>query len=299
MSDGTPIIIKKKKVAHAAHHGGSWKVAYADFVTAMMAFFMVMWIMGLSDSAKSQIQGYFNDPLGFVKNEPKTQVNIASFRSSPPRTGPWNQNGGGSQGDSAAKADEDAVRKLGKEIAQAMDQAAEGNGQLQEVLKHVEFVVTDEGLRIEFIEGAGAVFFDTGSSIIRPQAKQLIARVAPLIAASGRKIVIEGHTDARPYSKPDGYDNWDLSNDRAQSMRRLLKSMSVPEKRVIEVRGFAATQLRKPEDPFDYTNRRVSVLLAFNRLGETEVGTPSNDLKDHIQGMFRRPVDVAPERARP
>jgi len=296
MSEGAPIIIKKKKVTHGGHHGGSWKVAYADFVTAMMAFFMVMWIMGLSDQDKALIQGYFQDPLGFVKNEPRAKVSIANFKSSPPRTGPWRESGGSAKGvDAVQKLDEDQVRQIGREIAQALKEMAEKDGVLKALVEQIEMAVTPEGLRMEFIEGAGAVFFDSGSATIRPEARRLIQRVAPLIAKSGRKLVIEGHTDARPYPSGHNYDNWDLSNDRAQSMRRLLMACGVPESRVIEVRGFAATRLRRPDRPFDYTNRRVTVLLSFEHVEEEKVGTPSQDLQSRIQGLFRRPIDIAPD----
>ncbi|MCX7799256.1 MAG: OmpA family protein [Fimbriimonadales bacterium] len=296
MSEGAPIIIKKKKVSHGGHHGGSWKVAYADFVTAMMAFFMVMWIMGLSDQDKALIQGYFQDPLGFVKNEPRAKVSIANFKSSPPRTGPWKQSGGSAQGvEEVRRLDEDQVRQIGREIGEALKEMAQKDGVLKELVKQIELVVTPEGLRMEFIEGAGAVFFDSGCAVIRPEARRLIQRVAPLIAKSGRKLVIEGHTDARPYPPGRNYDNWDLSNDRAQAMRRLLKASGVPEDRVIEVRGFAATRLRRPDRPFDYSNRRVTVLLSFEHVEEKKVGMPSADLESRIQGLFRRPVDIAPD----
>lgn len=292
MNDGTPIIVRKKKVrAHSVSHGGSWKVAYADFVTAMMAFFLVMWIMGLSDETKALIQGYFNDPLGFTKNEPRAKVNIASFHSNPPRT---TAPAGARSGDvsKAIKEDRDKIRDLSQQIAKSLH---DGGPDMKKLLEHLEVAVTDEGLRIEFLEASGAVFFDTGQATIRPEARKLVAHIAPLIVQSGRGIVIEGHTDAAPYSGSGEYDNWDLSTDRAASMRRLLKSLGVPGKQFRQVRGYADTQLRKPEDPFDVSNRRVTVLLPFNSADHSAIGMPKEDLKREIQGVFRRPVDVAPD----
>jgi chemotaxis protein MotB len=291
MADGTPIIIKKKKVVgHGGHHGGSWKVAYADFVTAMMAFFMVMWILGLSASTKAQIQGYFNDPLGFTKNEPKADVNIVRFASGPPKT-VTSQGKSAGDTDSAMKRDEDQIRALEKKIEKAV---SSGGADLSKLLKNIEFEVTDEGLRIEMIEASGSVFFQSGSAAIRPEARKLVARIAPLVVKSGRGIVIEGHTDSMPYPG-NGYNNWDLSTDRASAMRRLLQAVGVPLKRFIQVRGYADTQLRNPSKPYHYSNRRVTILLPFHSVSDTLIGMPKEDLQNRIQGVFRRPVEVAPE----
>jgi chemotaxis protein MotB len=293
MNDGTPIIIKKKKVVgHGGHHGGSWKVAYADFVTAMMAFFMVMWIMGLSDSTKAQIQGYFNDPLGFTKNEPKAAVNIVRFNTGPPKTVAGS---GSSQGDSSSpmKQEEKEMRAFEKQLEKAI---ASGGPDLATMLKNVDFSITDEGLRIELIEASGAVFFNSGCAVIRPEARKLIARMAPLLMKSGRGVKIEGHTDAMPYSSSGSYDNWDLSGDRALAMRRLLKNLGLPPKMFLEVRAYADTHLRRPDAPYHFSNRRVTILLPFHAMKDQEVGLPKDELANRIQGVFRRPIEIAPER---
>jgi chemotaxis protein MotB len=294
MNDGTPIIIKKKKVVgHGGHHGGSWKVAYADFVTAMMAFFMVMWIMGLSDQTKALIQGYFNDPMGFTKNEPKAAVNVVQLTKGPPRTFPTPGTSTESNDNpSPKKSDEQEMRKLQKQLEDAVKSGGPG---LSTLLEHMEFEITPEGLRIELIEASGAVFFDIGKSTIRPEARKLIARMEPLIVQANRGIVIEGHTDARPYVGTD-YDNMDLSTDRARAMRHLLRDLGVPGERFLEVRGYGDKKLRKPEAPYDYSNRRVTILLPFKPFTSAEVGMPKDDLKSQIQGVFRRPVEVAPDK---
>jgi len=294
MNDGTPIIIKKKKVAdHGAHHGGSWKVAYADFVTAMMAFFMVMWIMGLSDQTKALIQGYFNDPMGFTKNEPKAAVNVVQITKGPPRTFPTpGANTTSNDNPNPKKPDEDAMRKLQKDLQQAVKN---GGPELAKLLADVEFTITPEGLQIEFMEGSGAVFFDIGKATIRPEAHNLVARMAPLLIKANRGIVIEGHTDARPYPSST-YDNMDLSSDRASSMRHLLRTLGVPDQRFLEVRGYGDKKLRRPDDPYHYSNRRVTLLLPFKPFSDAQVGMPKDDLQSQIQGVFRRPVEVAPDK---
>lgn len=292
MADGTPIIIKKKKVVgHGGHHGGSWKVAYADFVTAMMTFFIVMWIMGMSADTKEVIAGYFNDPLGFSKNEPKAGVNIVSFKSNMPKTVAASGKNTPSV-DSVMKRNEEEAKKLEKAIQKAVGQGGAG---LAKLMKNIDFSISNEGFRIEMIEAAGAVFFETGHATIRPEAVALIKRISPLIVQSGRGVVIEGHTDARPYPGT-GYDNWDLSTDRAAAMRRLLLRTGVPSKQFLQVRGYADTKLRTPSDPYHYSNRRVTLLLPFNTIDDVQVGMPKDDLKGQVQGVFRRPVEIAPDR---
>lgn len=292
MADGTPIIIKKKKVAgHGGHHGGSWKVAYADFVTAMMAFFMVMWIMGMSAETREVIAGYFNDPLGFTRNEPKVAVNIVSFKSNVPKTVADTSGKQTPSADAIMKRNDEEAKKLQRQIVKAV---SEGGPGMAKMLKNIEFSVTEEGLRIELIEAAGSVFFESGKAVIRPEASKLIKRIAPLIVQSGRGVVIEGHTDAMPYPG-SGYDNWDLSTDRAASMRRMLLRCGVSEGRFLEVRGYADKKLRVPSDPYHYSNRRVTLLLPFDPVAEPQVGMPKDDLKERVQGVFRRPVDIAPD----
>lgn len=286
MHDGTPIIIKKKKIQPHAHHGGSWKVAYADFVTAMMAFFMVMWIMGMSTETRSMVAGYFNDPKGFVKNPPKSRTPFAIPGSPSPRQGQ-----GGDTMNMAEKKEQEEMRA----IETRLEEAISSDASLRNLFKNVELSITEEGLRIEFMEASGSVFFETGKTVIRTDALRLIARIAPLLAQSGRKMVVEGHTDARPYVGT-GYDNFDLSTDRAQAMKRALQSGGVKLAQLTQVRGYADTKLRKPESPFDPTNRRVTVLIPFKVVHDPTLDLPAEAIKSHIEGAFRRPIEVAPDR---
>jgi chemotaxis protein MotB len=252
MTDGTPIIIKKKKVHGGhAHHGGSWKVAYADFVTAMMAFFMVMWIMGLSQDTRAQIQGYFNDPLGFIKNEPKTSVNIS------PKGNPSTKQGAARRdGDDPIKAEQMKVVKMRKDLEAAMQKESD----LQDLSKFVTITETPDGLLIEFVESKWKTFFQSGSAVIEPEAQKLFALLAPILAKSGRKMVVEGHTDAQPYPSAT-YTNWDLSSDRANAFRRALQAGGVTYQQILAVKPYAETRLRDPQHPLDASNRRVSLLL--------------------------------------
>ncbi len=283
MSQNTPIIIKKKKVhGHGGHHGGSWKVAYADFVTAMMAFFMVMWIMGLSAETKSIVQGYFNDPLGFMKSEPRSPVNLRPPGGAPQTTMEGKRSSG--DGDSGLYAQKVNANNLKKELESGVE--GSGDASVEKLLKGLHLSVTDEGLEIEFAEDHGVVFFESGSAIIRPVAAKLLERVSPILAASGRRMIIDGHTDARPYPSQD-YDNWDLSSDRAMAIRRALKSGGVKEDQILGVRAFADTRLKDTEHPYHFSNRRVTILLPYKNNPEATFALPGEVVKDSVQGAFR------------
>lgn len=284
MNEGTPIIIKKRRKSHGhAHHGGSWKVAYADFVTAMMAFFMVMWIMGMSADTKSIVAGYFNDPNGFIKNPPKSRTPFAIPGS--PSTKP------GQGGDTMDM--EEKERTEAKKIESSIEEAITADETLRGLFKNVEFSVSEEGMRIEFIEVSGSVFFESGRAVIRPEAKRLIAKVAPLLARSKRAMVIEGHTDAMPYAASD-YDNLNLSTDRALSMKRALQAGGVTLKQLKQVRGYGDQKLRRPDKPLDFSNRRVTVLIPLNFDHGTGVELPADTIKNDVQGVFKQPIRVAP-----
>lgn len=287
MSEGTPIIVKKKKAHAHGHHGGAWKVAYADFVTAMMAFFLVMWIMGMDAQTRSMVAGYFNDPNGFMRNLP-TSRNIISAPGMPAK----------GKGDTTAQSEDrrkheaDQAHSLKKKIEAAIVASAPKDGYGQELIEGVEVHVTQEGLRIEFIEKSGEVFFELGSAEIRPQARRLIGKVAPILARSKWPMEIDGHTDSRPYPSPH-YDNWDLSADRASAMRRALRDAGVPSSQVLAVRAHADRELRRPGDPYHFSNRRVSLLLPFNRGAGPEL--PKEVLADGVQAQFRQPLGIAPD----
>lgn len=282
-----PIIIKKKR-GHGghAHHGGSWKVAYADFVTAMMAFFMVMWIMGLSDSSKAQIQGYFNDPLGFKKNESKSKT-IFTLKGMP-QAKPGKKK---SPGDDVTDLDEKQMEQLKQKISSAL----KGNSSLKELMKDVSMTITNEGLQIDLLETRGAVFFESGQAVIRPGAKLILRRIGLLLGKAKRKVVVEGHTDAKPYAG-QGYTNWDLSTDRARALQRELANDGVNNDQFAGIRGFADTKLLVPSDPFDFKNRRVTILLPFEGT-PGEKPKPKDQLREHISSQFQQAVDISPTTA--
>jgi chemotaxis protein MotB len=266
--DGTPIIIKKKKSHAHAHHGGSWKVAYADFVTAMMAFFMVLWIMGLSDQTRTQVSGYFSDPLGYSKTPPRTKSLFQPLGLLSPKPGVSRKGGTEDVDNNKVQAEVDKMlEKLGPNSFK----------------DHTDVSADQEGVRIEFVEDKGTVFFESGSSELTQGARKYLAELAPSLTKIGRKMIFEGHTDAKPYSRA-GYDNWDLSADRATALKREMQRDHVPTKQFAGIRALADTHLKVPSKPFSAQNRRVAILLPFQAEKEVAVDIKGNDIKEDMTG---------------
>lgn len=304
MNEGTPIIIKKKK-GHGGHghHGGSWKVAYADFVTAMMAFFMVMWIMGLSDSTRATVAGYFNDPMGFMKAMPRSN-NTLGIKQGPPSFRKAKAKRSQLE-DKIAHADKTKLKKLKKNLQLLLAESGVGAKSLdmKELSNQVEVKLTPEGLQIEFVDRVGAVFFESGSAVVRPEAKEIVMKVGKAIARSGHSIRIQGHTDAQPFG--DGsYDNWDLSNDRANAMRHLLMKGGVTDEQLMRVENYADHDLKRKDQPFHFSNRRVTILLPYESTDPDGV-KPGDEMKINNQAEFDKsmlepePPSIRPTKLKP
>ncbi len=249
--DKKKIIIKKVvKGGHGGHHGGSWKVAYADFVTAMMAFFLVMWIVGMDDKAKESIQGYFSNPVGFKKG----------FGSGASPMGSGNTPVLGLREPMPARlAEEAAMESTRKRLAEAFE-----GTDLAGLEEHVDITLSHEGLRIEFGEGLiGDATFASGSAVMTESMLRALALLGAEIAPLPNVVIIEGHTDGVPLRRPGGYSNWELSSDRANAARRALQTQGVAPDRVVSVRGFADRSPKISDFPLDPRNRRISVLLPF------------------------------------
>lgn len=237
-----PIIVIKKSGGHGGHHGGAWKVAYADFVTAMMALFIVLWLMSQSEQVKKAVAGYFNDPKGTASLLGTTMPE--SGKGTIPNA---NQN---------QQELQDLKEKLEKEI--------QANKELQKLIKQIEIMITPEGLRIELLETKNGTFYQSGSAQLSPSGQELLALLATELKTLPNKLLIEGHTDAAQYSDNANYSNWELSADRANSARRLLQEDGVRPDQVTQVRGFADQMLRVKENPFDPSNRRITILVKNN-----------------------------------
>ena len=254
------IIVRKKKVVAGGHHGGSWKVAYADFVTAMMAFFMVMWILGMDDKLKQAVEGYFSNPVGYKKGYSAGASPISS-------------------GSSPGKVQTNQLRMIVRNtesqrfnaLAQQMRQTLAQNAELKKLGAKVEVSVTKEGLRIELIEtGRGDVFFGLGSAQMKPAAVIALQAITPELVSMPNPIILEGHTDAARFGNDAGFTNWELSADRANAARRVMLASGLTGDRIDEVRGLADRHLRVPENPLDPSNRRISVLVRYRNIGADE-----------------------------
>ena len=231
-----PIIIVKKKGGHGGHHGGAWKVAYADFVTAMMALFIVLWLMSTSQEVKQAVGGYFLDPTGHGKQAGSA---IAG------------------QGENLAIKKDDM-----KQLKDKLEQAIKELPDFQKLQKNIKMTVTGEGLRIELLENDKGMFFESGSPQPSAEGRDLLTKLAQQLGALPNLILIEGHTDAKPYPGAS-YTNWELSADRANAARRIMQDQGLRTDQVSQVRGFAAQDLRDPAHPDDASNRRISVIVQY------------------------------------
>ncbi len=253
-----PIIIKKIKKGGGGHHGGAWKVAYADFVTAMMAFFLVMWIIGLDQPTRKAIEAYFKDPYGFMKSTSGGTSPIGTGKSIKiGQESPINQ-----------KLDLSSLQAAFKQVKSAIAAEMTKSPELSGLKDSVSIKLTDEGLRIELMEKTASLFFDTGSAKLKDRTKHLLAIVAKELKKLNNPIMIEGHTDSRPLGRAGGYSNWELSTDRANSARRAMEEAGINPKEILAVRGYADHKLLRPEEPTHFSNRRVSILVAYEKKKE-------------------------------
>jgi chemotaxis protein MotB len=232
------IIVKKKNKGHAGHHGGAWKVAFADFVTAMMALFIVLWLLSSSEQVKKAVGGYFSDPTGHGKDV---------------------GNGLRGSGSETLSIHKDDMDKLKDKLEQAIKSAPA----LQKIKEHVVLTVTAEGLRVDMIEGEKSTFFESGSSMPTDFGKDLLRTLGQEIGKLPNRLTMEGHTDSRPYVGQAGYTNWELSADRANASRRWMQENGLRADQVTQVRGYADQSLRDPAHPNDATNRRVSLIIQY------------------------------------
>ncbi len=277
-----PIIIKRIKRGGHGHHGGAWKIAYADFVTAMMAFFLLMWLLGsTTEGDRKGIADYFNSPLkvsltggsgsgdsssviqgggtdltrstGQVKHgeieSPKKIVNLKALQ------------------DEQRRAE---VTRL-EALKQKVEQALAASPKLAAMRSQIRVDMTRDGLRIQIVDEQNRPMFDSGSAVVKPYMRELLAEIGRMLADVPNRITLEGHTDAQLYSSGDrGYSNWELSSDRANASRRELIAGGLPEDRMLLVQGLASSQLLTPDEPQGAANRRISVIV-MNRDAENRL----------------------------
>lgn len=270
-----PIIIKKIKKGGHGHHGGSWKVAYADFVTAMMALFIVLWVLAQQSKAKEAVALYFTEP-NLTPQEIKMRLEHPALPSSkvkmqPPKKDDKYQ---------SFKQEHKQLKELAKKIKARLESLAWFKSMKGQLL----IEVTDEGLRIEFLDAAKAPFFDVGSPSPKSITVQALTEMAAEIRKVSNPVAIEGHTDSRPFLSAS-YGNWELSADRANAARRILEAGGVNH--IAEVRGLADVNLRDPSHPYSDSNRRVSLIVRHTMQAQSK--TQNEEKPDKPEEKTKEP----------
>ncbi len=232
-----PLIIVKKKAGHGGHHGGAWKVAYADFVTAMMALFIVLWLLNSSKKIQEAVGGYFKDPSG-----KSNKVGTALAGS----------------GENFTLSKDNMP-----ELKQELEKRIRTMSNFEKLKDQIDMTVTAEGLRIELLETDTGTFFNVGSPTPSDNGKELLSLMAQELGKLPNQISIEGHTDSKPYSRGGDYSNWELSADRANAARRLMQRDGLRADQITQIRGYADQMLRKRDQPMAASNRRISVIVQY------------------------------------
>lgn len=295
-----PIIVKRiKKGGHGAH-GGAWKIAYADFVTAMMAFFLLMWLLGsTTEGDKKGIADYFNSPLkvsmfggsgsgdsssvikgggadlsrttGQVKNgeveAPKRALNLQALKNEQRRA--------------------EAARLAA--LKEKVEEVLASNPKLAAMKSQIRLDMTPDGLRIQIVDENARPMFDSGSAVVKPYMRDLLQQIGSVLAEVPNRLTLEGHTDAQPFAAGErGYSNWELSSDRANASRRELITGGLPDDRVLRVQGLASSNLFDREQPGSPANRRISIIV-MNRDAEERFFRPGVEVEAPVA-----PSPVAP-----
>ena len=270
-----PIIVKKIIVeAHAAHHGGAWKVAYADFVTAMMAFFLLMWLLGATtEKQRKALADYFAPTLVQTKQESAGSNSffggdsIVSVDNYPNRAGqtgtraltiPRDATGGPKEAAGRAKQQEKF-----DELKAKLEKRLKSSKELRRFAKNIRFTDTRQGLRIELVDEADFTMFISGTNQMTPDAIIIMDQVAALVRETDNGLIIRGHTDAAQYGKDKAMNNWRLSADRAEATRAFLVSRGVNGGRLLRIEGVADREPYIPQDAYDPRNRRMSITLGW------------------------------------
>jgi chemotaxis protein MotB len=293
MENNQPIIIKRVKRFAAGHHGGAWKIAFADFAVAMMAFFLVMWLMSnATPEQKIAIAGYFKDPIGFTESGTPYVIDLGGSpqlapdatlnpeikdQPSKPESVP---NETESSSTSANPAD-NIAEKLEKDrlelLLQELQNKVNENPELQKFKDQILFEITQDGLRIQIMDADNRPMFDLGSARLKPYFEDILLAMADTIKDVPNKISVSGHTDATPFAGGNGIGNWELSANRANAARRALTAGGYPEGQVARIVGYASSSLFDRKNPTNPVNRRIDIIVMTKKAQrdlEDGQGTP-------------------------
>lgn len=280
-----PIIVKRIKKGHGGHHGGAWKIAYADFVTAMMAFFLLMWLLG--STAKGELQGisdYFSSPLkvamagGDGSGNSSSVIpgggnDLSKVHGQVRRSDTDSEKARRQSIDTAraerAKQDAERIKTLQAKI----DALITENPRLNEYKSQIRIDVTPDGLQIQIVDDQNRPMFDSGSAMVKPYMRDILREIGAALNGVENRVSLAGHTDAVPYSNSDrGYSNWELSSDRANATRRELVAAGMPDAKLGRVVGLAASDLLEPDNPRSAANRRITITVLTREAEERLMG---------------------------
>ncbi|AXA55973.1 flagellar motor protein MotB [Pseudomonas thivervalensis] len=293
MENNQPIIVKRVKRIAGGHHGGAWKIAFADFATAMMAFFLVLWLLSTATpEQKIAIAGYFKDPVGFSESGTPYIIDLGGSPVLAPENTLNPEVKSQPQPDKStvdANEAEGMAEQIERErlelLLQELQNKVEENPQLQKFKDQILFEITPNGLRIQIMDADNRPMFDSGSARLKPYFEDILLAMADTIKAVPNKISISGHTDAKPYVGKGDFGNWELSANRANAARRALVAGSYPDEQVARVVGYASSALFDRKDPFNPVNRRIDIVVLTKKAQQAIEGSQTNDLPpDPAQG---------------
>ncbi len=271
MEDLPPIIVRKV-IKKGGHHGGAWKVAFADFATAMMAFFLVLWLTATtSPEQKEAIEGYFKDPIGFVEGGSPNPVDLDGSAS-------MVRSSSADQQDTDIQFEDEEIEELADTIEEerlqdlmvTLQYKIDQNQTLKEFKDQLLLDITPEGLRIQIVDQSKRPMFDSGKSELKFYSEDLLVELGKTISQVPNKISLTGHTDASPFSGREGYTNWELSVDRANAARRAVVAGGVDQDQVSRVVGLSSSVLFDKKDSYAAVNRRIAIIV-LNRKAEDEI----------------------------
>ncbi len=308
-----PIIIKRVKKGGHAVHGGAWKIAYADFVTAMMAFFLLMWLLGsTTEGDKKGIADYFGSPLKLSLMASGSGAGDASHLLKGGGQDLTRQTGQVKKGEVEAERKTMNLRALKAEQQRAeaaklvelkdkVEEKIAANPALAAMKSQIKLDMTRDGLRIQIVDEGNRPMFDSGSAVVKPYMRDLLREIGSVLGEVPNRLTLEGHTDAQPFGGGDrGYSNWELSADRANASRRELMSGGMPEDRTLRIQGLASSTPFERKDPLAPTNRRISIIV-MNREAEDRVFRTAPAVIETVESE-PQPASIAPklvERAAP
>jgi chemotaxis protein MotB len=294
MENNQPILVKRVKKVAGGHHGGAWKIAFADFATAMMAFFMVMWLMSsATPEQKKAISGYFQDPIGFTESASPYVIDLGGTPTpAPDRTlnpelkdAPDAAEAAVDAKDDQAEMDASKAETLAEQVErerlelllQELQTKVDEDPQLQKFKDQILFEITQDGLRIQIMDAENRPMFDIGSARLQPYFEDILLILAETIKAVPNKISVSGHTDAKPFAGQAEFGNWELSASRANAARRTLVAGGYPEPRVARVVGYASSALFDRKDPFNPVNRRIDIIVLTKKAQRAIEGEQDGD----------------------